>query len=51
LVLSFALGGNVKTKLIDKGKVLQLTTPQEKKLRYEGLKAWDAKGRDINATL
>jgi hypothetical protein len=51
LVLQFALGGNVKPKLIDRDKVLQLTTPQGKKLRYEGLKAWDAKGRELNATL
>jgi len=51
LVLQFALGGNVKTKLIDKGKTLQLITPQGKKLCYEGLKAWDAKGRDLNAAL
>lgn len=51
LVLQFALGGDVKPKLIDKGKALQLTTPKGKKLRYEGLKAWDAKGRDLNATL
>ena len=51
LVLQFALGGNVKPKLIDEGKVLQLITPQQKKLRYEGLKVWDAKGRNLNATL
>ena len=51
LVLQFALGGDVKPQLIDKGKTLLLITPQGKKLRYEGLKAWDAKGRDLNASL
>lgn len=50
-MLQFALGGDVKPKLIDQGNTLQLITPQGKKLRYEGLKAWDAKGRDLNATL
>jgi len=51
LVLQFELGGNVKPKLIHQNKVLQLITPQGKKLRYEGLKAWDAKGRELNAAL
>jgi len=51
LVLEFALGGNAKPKLIDQGKALQLITPQGKKLRYGGLKSWDAKGRELNATL
>ena len=51
LVLQFTLGGNVKTKLIDQGKTLQLITPQGKNLRCEGLEAWDAKDRDLKATL
>jgi len=51
LVLQFALGGNVKPVLIDQGKALQLITPKGKKLRYEGLKAWDATGRDLKATM
>jgi hypothetical protein len=51
LVLHFALGGNVKIRLIDKSN-LALITPQGKNLRYEGLKAWVSKeGRDLNARL
>jgi hypothetical protein len=49
--LQFALGGNAKPKLIDQGKALQLITPQGKKLRYEGLKAWNAKGKELKTTL
>jgi hypothetical protein len=51
LVLQFVLNGDVQPKLIDKGMALQLTTAEGRKLRYEGLKAWDAKGQDLNATL
>jgi hypothetical protein len=51
LVLQFALGGDVKPRLDDQGKGLQLITPKGKKLRYEGLKAWDAKGKDLKAMM
>ena len=50
-VLQFELGGNAKPKLIDQNKVLRLITPQGKKLRYEGLKAWDAKGKKLKTAL
>jgi hypothetical protein len=51
LILEFALDDDVKPNLMDKGAALELTISQGKKLRYEGLKAWDAKDRSLNATL
>ncbi|MCK5919420.1 MAG: hypothetical protein KAG66_00660, partial [Methylococcales bacterium] len=51
LVLQFALEGDVQSQLIEKGKALQLTTKSGKRLRYEGLKAWDANGEDLGATM
>lgn len=51
LVLQLALEGNVKPTLIEKGQVLQFTTPQGKMFRYKGLKAWDANGEHLPATM
>ncbi len=51
LVLQFELEGNVQSKLVEEGQALQLTTKSGKRLRYEGLKAWDANGEDLGATM
>jgi hypothetical protein len=51
LVLQLALEGNAKPELIEKGKAVQFVTPQGKTLRYKGLKAWDANGKDLRVAM